>query len=223
LVRFRQTEQGQLQPLPATPYDLAVWKEATVGSDGYVTFDNAYYSVPCRVPRGTKLRIRGGVQSVTIYTQQHELVTTHDRAQRAGERVTQLAHLPADKVPGLLVSRESCRTTAASIGPATSQVVNLWLDDPAVDRLRTAGRLLRLGERYGNGALEAACTRALQFDEPAYATVKRILVTGVAETASSVTPPPQAPDNAPPPSPAYTYARTAVELLGHLFGGVPWS
>ncbi len=82
---------------------------------------------------------------------------------------------------------------------------------------------MRLGERYGNGALEAACTRALQFDEPAYATVKRILVTGVAETAPSVTATPQAPGNSPPPSPAYTYARTAVELLGHLFGGVPWS
>lgn len=223
LVRFRQTEQGQLYPLPATPYDLAIWKEATVGRDGYVTFDNAYYSVPCRVPRGAKLRIRGGAQFVTIYTQQHELVATHDRAQRAGERVTHLAHLPANKVPGLLVSRESCRTTATTIGPATSQVVNLWLDDPAVDRLRTAGRLLRLGERYGNGALEAACTRALQFDEPAYATVKRILVTGIAATAPGVTATPPPSGNAPPPRPAYTYARTAVELLGHLFGGVAWS
>ncbi len=220
LLRFQQCEQAHLQPLPATPYDLAVWKEATVGSDGYITFDNAYYSVPCRMPRGTKLRIRGGAQVVTIYTQQHELLTTHDRAQHAGERVTQLAHLPATKVPGLLVNRESCRTTAARIGPATSQVVQLWLDDPAVDRLRTAGRLLRLGERYGNATLEAACTRALQFDEPAYATIKRILVTGLAETTPTMTP---APSSLPPPSSTYTFARTAAELLGHLFGGGLWN
>jgi transposase len=223
LLRFRQTEQGQLHPLPATPYDLAVWKEATVGRDGYVTFDNAYYSVPCRVPRGTKLRIRGGAQLVTLYSQQYELVATHDRAQRAGERITHLDHLPTAKVLGLTLSRQGCCTTAATIGPATSQVVNLWLDDPAVDRLRTAGRLLRLGEHYGNDGLEAACTRALQFGEPAYATVKRILVTGLAETTPRVPPTPQAPSNTPPSRPAYTYARTAVELLGHLFGGIPWS
>jgi transposase len=222
-LRFTQTEQAHLQPLPTTAYDLAVWKEATVGSDGYITFDNAYYSVPCRVPRGAKLRIRGGAQWVTIYTQQHELVATHDRAQQAGQRITQLTHLPADKVPGLLVNREGCRVTAASIGPATSQVVNLWLDDPAVDRLRTAGRLLRLGEQYGHDQLEAACTRALQFGEPAYATVKRILVTGLAETTSGVMAPDQPPGGAPPAPPVYTFARSAAELLGHLFGGVPWN
>jgi transposase len=222
LLRFEQTEQGQLQPLPTTPYDLAIWKEATVGADGYVTFDNAYYSVPCRLARGTKVRIRGGAQWVTIYTQQHELVATHDRAQKAGERITQLAHLPADKVPGLLVSRDGCRTTAASIGLATSQVVNLWLDDPAVDRMRTASRLLRLGDQYGPAALETACTRALQFGEPAYATIKRILVTGCAEMTTPVPSTPAAAD-LPPTRPVYTFARSAAELLGHLFGGGPWN
>ena len=41
--------------------------------------------------------------------------------------------------------------TAAAIGAATSQIVTILLDDPAVDRLRTVSRLLRLGERYGAG------------------------------------------------------------------------
>lgn len=220
LLRFEQSEQAQLQPLPSMPYDLAIWKEATIAADGYVTFENAYYSVPCRLPRGSKVRIRGGTQWVMIYTQHYERVATHDRAQKAGERMTQLSHLPAEKLPGLLVSREGCRSTAAAVGPATTQVVNLWLDDPAVDRMRTASRLLRLADRYSANALETACRRALDFNEPAYTTIKRILVAGLPATPTATTPPPSL-DNSPAPS--YTFARSAAELLGHLFGGGLWN
>lgn len=214
LVRFQETEQAHLKPLPQAPYDLAIWKEGSVAADGHITFDNAYYSVPCHFPKGTRLRVRGGAQFVTIYTLAYDPVATHDRARRPGERLTHLDHLPPDKVPGLVVSREGCRSAAADIGPATSQVITTLLDDPAVDRLHTAGRLLRLRERYGDARLEAACARAWQFAEPTYATVKRILVNGL-EGAEPAPPP------APPPP--RTFARTAVELLGHLFGGVAWN
>jgi hypothetical protein len=214
LTRFQQTEQAHLKPLPAAPYDLAVWKEVTVGADGHITFDNAYYSVPCRFRRGTRLRVRGGTQFVTLYTLAHEPVFTHDRAPQAGARVTHPDHLPSEKVPGLTVSREGCQTAASEIGPATAVVVTTLLSDPAVDRLRTAGRLLRLRERYGAASLEAACARAVQFAEPVYATVKRILIGGLAN-----------PEPVPPPPspPARTFARSAAELLGHLFGGATWN
>jgi hypothetical protein len=84
-----------------------------------------------------------------------------------------------------------------------------------VDRLRTAGRLVRLGERYSAPSLEAACARAVQFAEPSYATVKRILVGGLDQAAA-------APAPALNPS-ARTFARSAAELLGHLFGGAAWN
>ena len=88
------------------------------------------------------------------------------------------------------------------------------LDDPAVDRLRTAHRLLSLGKRFGDERLEMACDRALQFDEPAYVTVKHILAQGLDAQPAEI--PPATP-------PARTFARTAAELVGHLFGGVPWN
>jgi len=214
LGRFQTTEQTRLRPLPATPYDLAIWKEATVGADGHITFDNAYYSVPFRVPKGTKLRVRGGAQFVTIFTLTHEPVATHDRAQQAGQRLTHRDHLPPSKVAGLTLSREACRNAAAAIGVATDHIVTALLDDPAVDRLRTAGRLLRLGERYGDERLESACQRAVQFSEPTYTTVKRILTEGLEAQPAVATP------TATPA--AHTFARTASELLGHLFGGAAW-
>ena len=214
LVRFQPAEQAQLTPLPAAPYDLAVWKVAKVGVDGYITFDNAYYSVPFRIHKGTKVQVRGGAQLVTIFSATHELLATHDRAQQPGQRQTHPDHLPPHKVAGLTLNRDECRHTASAIGDATVQIVTLLLDDTAVDRLRTVGRLLRLGERYGDDRLEAACQRALQFGEPSYMTVKRIL-TG--ELDLELTPP------AVPTPPAVTFARKASELLGHLFGGDVWN
>lgn len=89
------------------------------------------------------------------------------------------------------------------------------LDDPAVDRLRTAGRLLCLGERYGDERLELACQRAVQFGEPSYTTVKRILTEGL-EAQPATTPPATTP-------PAQSFVRTTSELLGHLFGGATWN
>jgi hypothetical protein len=114
-----------------------------------------------------------------------------------------------------MVSREGCQMTAADIGPATSQVVAELLADPVVDRLHTARRLLGLRERHGDVRLEAACVKALQFAEPAYVTIKRILVSGLeVEPATAV---------AVPATPARTFARSAGELLGHLFGGAAWN
>jgi transposase len=214
LARFQETERSQLNVLPATPYDLAVWKVATVGADGHITFDKAYYSVPLRIFKGSKVRVRGGAQFVTIFSATHELLATHDRARQPGQRLTHPDHLPPHKVAGLTLNREECRHTAAVIGVAADQIVTLLLDDKAVDRLRTVGRLLRLGERYGDSRLEAACQRALQFGEPCYATVKRILASEL-DLASA------------PPStataPATTFVRKASELLGHLFGGEVWN
>jgi hypothetical protein len=100
------------------------------------------------------------------------------------------------------------------VGPATQQVVAQLLDDPVVDRLPTAGRLLRLTERYSPTRLEAACARALYFGDPSYATIKRILAQ---QLDSAALPEPVV---APP---ATLFLRDAQELVGHLFGGALWT
>jgi hypothetical protein len=122
-------------------------------------------------------------------------------------------HLPPEKLLGLLLGKDSCRARAAEIGPATSEVVEHLFGDPAVDRLRTVGRILRLEETFGATRLEAASARALTFAEPVHRTIKQILTQGL--------------DHAPPPTTsapeARTFVRGAFELLGHLFGGATWN
>ena len=213
LVRFQQTEQVRLQPLPETPYDMAIWKKVKLNRDCYVEFDKAYYSAPYRLI-GQKVWGCGGIQQVRIYTLDYKLVATHERAQRPGERLTHLDHLPAEKVPGLTLDRDDCLVSAAEVGPATHQVVQTLLDDPVVDRLPSVGRLLKLRRKLDDERLEAACERALYFGDPAYKTIKRILTQGL--------------ENQPVPIPvtppaATAFVRSAEELVGDLVGGEPWN
>jgi hypothetical protein len=118
-------------------------------------------------------------------------------------------------VPGLTLARDACRAEAAQIGSATVAVVGSLLDDPVIDRLPTVGRLLRLRQRYGDDRLEAACRRALHFDDPAYRTVKRILTEGW-DAAPLPGPPLPAP-------PAQAFVRSALELVGARLGGLAWT
>jgi hypothetical protein len=199
--------------LPSAPYDLALWKQATVHRDCYVVFDNAFYSAPFRLI-GQPIQVRGGSREVRMYTADCQLVATHPRAQQPGERLTHPDHLPPEKLAGLLLEEEHCRLAASDIGPATRDVVEAILGDAVIDRRRTVLRLLRLREPYGDERLERACARALRFDTASYLTIKRILKGDLDQQE------PSAPASA---APARTFVRNAGELLGHLFGGAAWN
>jgi len=167
LARFQEVEQARLQTLPDTPYDMAVWKIAKLGRDCYVEFDKAYYSAPHRLIT-QDVCVCGGLQQMRIFTLDYKLIATHERAQKPGERKTHLDHLPPHKVPGLLLDRDTCLAAATDVGEATAQVGGTLLADPVLDRLPTVGQLLKLRGKFDDQRLEAACRRALYFDDPAY-------------------------------------------------------
>ncbi len=213
LERFEQVEQGLLKPLPKIAYDMTVWKHVKVYRDCYVAFDNAFYSVPYRLYPGS-VWVCGGSKQVRIFDEKYNLITTHERAQKPGERLTRLEHLPPEKVPGLTQDHNSLLAEAEAIGPAALEIVQGLLNDPILYRLPTAGRLLRLARRYGEARLEAACCRALTFGDPSYKTVKGILVHGLDQ------------QEAPLPivlPPATSFARSSDELVGTLAEVLPWN
>ena len=214
LLRFQSTEQALLRPLPPAPYDLAVWKRVKLHRDSYVVFEQSFYSAPCRLV-GQTLWVRGGSSTVRLYSADYALVATHPRASQPGERHTHPEHLPPEKLPGATWTRETCEALAATVGPATTTAVAQLLADGVIDRHQRVIRILKLCERVGAERLEAACARALRFDDLSYATIKGILDGGLEQE-----PPPVPP---PPPPPAPTFVRTASELLGQLFGRVAWN
>ncbi len=213
LKRFCEVEQAQLQPLPQTPYDMAVWKQLTLHRDCYVEFEGSYYSAPHRL-LGQKLWLCAGLKQVRLFDDRYHLVASHDRASQPGSRKTHLDHLPPEKVPGLQLNRPLLRQQAEQIGPATSKIVDIHLADPIVERLPTVGRLLRLAERYSPEQLEAACARALAFGDPNYRTIKRILHQGKENEPHP---------NLPTSPPATAFVRSAQDLFGPDLGAARWN
>jgi transposase len=206
LVQFQQIERATLLPLPPTPFELATWKQVKLHRDCHVQFGKVYYSAPLRYV-GQTLWIRGDARTVRLYAD-YMLVATHPRAQTAGQRVTNLDHLPAEKADALTLTPERCRDEAAQIGPATLQVVQQLLDEQPLDRLRSVRKLLRLAQTYTPTRLEPACARALRFETVSYVSVKQILQNGLeADETPTAIPAPDWPQ----------FARTPRELLA---GGV---
>jgi transposase len=212
LERFERLEQGALLPLPRSPYDPATWKQVQVYRDCYATFEGSYYSVPHRLV-GQQVWLRAGARTVQVYTSAHELIATHERATTPGERQTQLDHLPHEKVPGLVLSRESVLLQAEAMGAATHAIVQDLLAHRPEDRLRSAGRVVRLAETYGDDRLERACARAQHFGETEYPAIKRVLDTGLDAASLAETEPVIEPAR-------YAFARQVGDFVTSLVGGV---
>ncbi len=110
-------------------------------------------------------------------------------------------------MPGLIQDHDSLLADAEAVGPVLLQIVQGLLSDPVLYRIPTAGRLIRLKNRYGASRLEAAAARALWFEDPSYKTIKRILVQSLDQEETPL------PVCLPP---ATTFARSTDELVGAL-------
>lgn len=202
---FAAREQPALRPLPPTGFELLEWKQVKLHPDCHVVFDRAYYTAPHALI-GQRLWLRATGRVVQLF-HNHQLVATHGRAHRPGQRVQSQAHLPPEKLRYLMQHPAWCRERAAEIGTRTAEFVELLLGDKVLDRLRGAQATLRLAQRYSGARLEAACARALACDAISYQTVKSILVRGLDQEPL--------PDTSLPAKPTTTpvYARSFADLF----------
>ena len=76
----------------------------------------------------------------------------------------------------LAMSTQSLLTWASRLGPTVAEVMQAIFADKAVDGLRPARAMIRLGQHYGRDRLEAACRRSMRCGLGSYQSVKNILV-----------------------------------------------
>lgn len=176
LTRFA-TEQGFLNSLPDCPPEAATWNRVKVHRDAHVQCEKCLYSVPFRLMSQT-LWLKATPATVRIY-REHELVATHPRLFKPGSRSTLDDHMPPHAMAYKLRDPQWCLQQANDIGKACHTLIQRLFADKIMINLRAAQGIVRLKDHYGALRLEAACQRALDFDNPRYGTVKTILQKGL--------------------------------------------
>jgi hypothetical protein len=177
LQRFDAQERAALLPLPPTPYAL------TSGSRR----SSIAIAKGCSRAHSTRRRIASsGANSGSVRPRRSSRATTSSACIRVRPR-----REPAR--PCSIISRrpsrsatDDARALSAAIGGHRARDRHAHSSrarDRPLDCLQTARGILRLAHKYAPRRLDAACARALAFDDLGYAIVQRILVRGRNQTA----------------------------------------
>jgi transposase len=171
---FEEVDRPALKPLPTARFEFAERKKATVHPDYHVEVDHHYYSVPYQ-HQGKEVEVRLSEKMVEILLKGNR-IATHIRSYVPGKHTTREEHRP--------VKHQDLKWTSAymvekgrEVGSATADVLHRIMDQRKHPELgyRACLGVLRLGKRYSNERLEAACRRAIVMNAASYRSIKSIL------------------------------------------------
>jgi Integrase core domain len=177
LVLFAETEKSLLKKLPDVPVQIAAWHQVKLHANCHVQFEKAYYSAPFRLVH-QNLWLKATDNTVKLY-HSLQLVAVHPRLRKPGARSTVPEHLPPEALAYKMQDPQWCLRQAEAVGDSCHRLVRELFGHGVLDNLRAAQGLIGLGKKYGSARLEAACARALLFDNVQYRSVKNILQKGL--------------------------------------------
>ena len=175
---FLGEEMPLLAALPATPFELCEWKQATVQFNYHIAVDKMYYSVPFQYIK-EKVDVRITETTIEIFFNHSRIASHRHIYGRPGQYSTITEHMPPDHQRYLEWNGDRFRKWAGSIGINTSKVVDAILTSGKVEQqsYRSCMGLLKLAEKHSPAKLEAVCTKALTFNSrPSYKSIKNLLV-----------------------------------------------
>ncbi|MDP4282045.1 MAG: IS21 family transposase [Bacteroidota bacterium] len=182
--RFSLHEKPLLLPLPIEPFIPKHKVEATVQRNCHVTLgeDWHHYSVPNQ-NIGKKVHIIYDTDHVEIYLNTIR-IASHRRDYGRNGYTTLEEHLPPAQKHYLQIkgySKEYFVEKATAIGSQTANAVGRILEQKIFveQTYNSCLGVLRLGEKYGNDRLEAACNRAMAGYKVTYMVIKNILERGL--------------------------------------------
>jgi len=174
---FEAEERAALVPLPASRYDLVVWKRAQLHRDCHVQIDGGFYSAPWKLV-GNHLWARCTKQSVTLY-HSDERLWVHPRVPR-GKRSTIEAHLPEGRRDLRHRGATHWLERAKAIGPETLLLVEeVFASDDVLSRLRPVQAIVSHLANFPPERAEAAAKRARHFGSRSYVALRNILRQGL--------------------------------------------
>ena len=189
---YESLDRPAMRALPAKPYEFAEWKTVRVHIDYHVEIDGHYYSVPYRLVQ-QQLDARYTANTVEVFHKGRR-VASHRRADRRGRHTTVAQHMPSSHRAHAEWTPQRLVRWAEKSGPATAELIGHLLATRVHPQhgFRSCLGIMRLGQRYGDGRLEAACRRALALGTHAYKSIESILKNGL-DKKPLPTPTPEAP------------------------------
>ena len=194
---FLNEEKPYLYQLPATPFEVADWKQATVQYNYHIFVEGMYYSVPYQYI-GKKVDVRVTATMIEVYAKSSNdqtRIASHKRLYgRKGQYSTVKEHMPENHQHVGDWSGDRFRRWAERIGPETYKVIDGLLTSARVEQQAYRGcmGILKLSEKYSNDGLEKACAKALSYSAtPTYRVVCDVIESlypkksGTASTAGS--------------------------------------
>ena len=166
-----------LKPLPSEPFPFATWKKVRVNIDYHVEIEGHYYSVPYQyVHEEVEARI---LETTIEILRKGRRIATHVRSHIPGKHSTLSEHRPK-KHQDLEWTVVRFTEKGRAVGPYTATLLELILQSRKHPELgyRSCLGVLRLGSRYTNERLEAACRRAVAMNACSYRSIKSMLATG---------------------------------------------
>jgi len=160
---YLNEEKDFMKPLPAMPYEPAVWLQQTVGNDYLVSDGKNKYSVPFDVI-GKEVNIRLTRNMVEAFFNGSR-IASHLRQNRIlRDPVVNPEHMTPEHRKYLNCNSEEFALWATEIGPKTLAVVQFFLTSGREQEqgYKSCATLTKLAERYGKERLEKACTRMLE-------------------------------------------------------------
>ena len=197
---FDRLDRPALRPLPAERFVYGDWKRCRVNIDYHVEVDHHYYSVPHALIH-EEVEARFSAMTVELF-HRGQRVASHRRSNERGRHTTVPEHMPKAHQKHLEWSPSRIVEWAQTIGPSTAALAAAILAERRHPEqgYRSCLGILRLGKRYGNDRLEAACTRAMVVSARSYRHVDSILKSGLdrlplPESPAVVSPTAQVPDH----------------------------
>lgn len=176
---FEAVERPALRPLPSSPFEFAEWSKGRVNIDYHVLVDHHLYSVPYGLVHEA-VEARRTAETVEVYHRQKR-VASHRRSYVKGGFTTDPAHMPSSHRAHAEWTPSRILSWAEKVGPNTRELCDAILTTrPHPEQgFRSCLGILRLGRRYGDERLEAACARALAVRARSYRHVEGILKNGL--------------------------------------------
>jgi transposase len=174
---FEAEERAVLVPLPASRYEIVLWKRAQLHRDCHVQIDGAFYSAPWKLV-GEHLWARCTRKDVVLY-HGDERLWVHARVAR-GKRNTIESHLPEGRRDLRHRGAQHWLVRAKAIGPETLLLVEeVFASDDVLSKLRAVQAIVSHLANFPSSRAEAAAARARHYGSRSYAAVRNILRQGL--------------------------------------------